>query len=66
MRWHIILVGVAYAIGAILLVSIVILPVFALVGVIYNDGNGILPLLIATVVAWGVLAWLLSRRRVHL
>jgi hypothetical protein len=66
MGWHIILVGVAYAIGAILLVLLVILPVFAVVGVLYDDGDGILPLLIATVVAWGVLAWLLSRRRVHL
>ena len=66
MRLHNILIGVAYAIGALLLVLVVVLPVFALVSVIYDDGAGILPLLIVTVLAWAVLAWLLARRRVRL
>jgi hypothetical protein len=66
MRLHNLLIGVAYAIGAMLLVLVVVLPVFALVSVIYDDGGGILPLLITTVVAWAVLAWLLARRSVHL
>jgi hypothetical protein len=66
MRLHNVLIGAAYAIGAMLLVLVVVLPVFALVSVIYDDGAGILPLLITTVVAWAVLAWLLARRRIHL
>jgi hypothetical protein len=66
MRSHNILVGVVYAIGAVLLALAVILPTFAVINVIYDDGNGIMPLLITTVVAWGVLAWLLARRRVRL
>ncbi|MGD9891879.1 MAG: hypothetical protein AB7R89_15770 [Dehalococcoidia bacterium] len=66
MRWHNVLIGVAYAIGAVLLALAVILPVFAVINLIYNDGNGIMPLLITIVVAWSVLAWLLARRSIRL
>lgn len=66
MHWHGILIGVAYGIGAILLALLVILPVFAVINLIYNDGAGITPLLIAVVLGWALLAWLLARRRIHL
>ena len=66
MRWHSILIGVAYGIGALVLALVVIVPVFAVINLIYNDGDGVTPLLIFIVVAWGVLAWLLARRSVRL
>jgi hypothetical protein len=66
MQWHSFLIGLAYGIGAILLALLVILPVFAIINLIYNDGAGITPLLIAVILGWGLLAWLLARRRIHL
>jgi hypothetical protein len=66
MRWHSVLVGLFYGVGAILLALVVILPVFFVVNLIYNDGEGITPLLVAVVLGWGVLAWLLARRSVRL
>jgi hypothetical protein len=60
------LVGLGFAVLALLLVLIVVVPVFWLVRVIYNNGHGLVPLLVAVVAAWALLAWLLSRRRVRL
>ena len=66
MRWHTLLLELGYAAGAILLALLVIAPVFFVVNLIYDDGHGISPLLVAVIVGWGALAWLLRRRRIHL
>lgn len=66
MRWHIALVGVGYALAALLIALIVILPVFIVINFIYDQGAGIIALLIAVILGWGLLAWLLARRRVRL
>ena len=60
------LVGLALAALAVLLVLIVVLPVFWLVNLIYDNGSGLVPLLVVVLAAWALLAWLLSRRRVRL
>jgi hypothetical protein len=66
MRWHTVLIELGYAAGAILLALLVVVPLFLVVNLIYDDGNGITPLLVAVVVGWGLLAWFLRRRRIHL
>jgi cytochrome c biogenesis protein CcdA len=60
------LTGLLFALGAVAIVLAVVLPAFFLVNLLYDDGNGLTPLLIGTVAVWGLLAWLLRRRRVHL
>jgi hypothetical protein len=66
MRWHTVLIELGYAAGAILLALLVVVPLFLLVNLIYNDGDGITPLLVTVVFGWAVLAWFLRRRRIHL
>ncbi len=66
MRGPGLLLGLGYAVGALLLALLVILPVFALINFIYDNGNGITPLIVVVVVGWSGLAWLLRRRRVRL
>ena len=65
-RWHPVLLWIGYAAGAILLALLVILPVFYLINAIYRDGAGLTPLLVAVIIGWALLAWLLARRRVRL
>jgi hypothetical protein len=66
MRWHTVLIELGYAAVAILLALLVVVPLFLLINLIYDDGDGITPLLVTVVVGWGALAWLLRRRRIHL
>jgi hypothetical protein len=66
MRWNAVLLELGYAAGAILLALLVVAPIFLVVNFIYDDGNRISPLLVAVIVGWGLLAWLLRRRRIHL
>jgi hypothetical protein len=60
------LVGLGMALLAIGLVLVVVVPVFWLVSLVYNDGGGLVPLLAVVLAAWALLAWLLARRRVRL
>ena len=60
------LIGLAYAAGAALLALLVIVPVFYVLNLIYDDGRGVTPLVAVVVVCWAALAWFLSRRRVSL
>ena len=60
------LIGLGYVAGAVLLALLVILPVFWLLDLIYDDGRGLTPLLVIVVAAWAVLAWFLRRPRVSL
>ena len=66
MRWQGLLLGLVYAAGAALLALLVILPVFFVINLIYDNGNGITPLIFAVIAGWSALAWLLRRRRVRL
>jgi hypothetical protein len=66
MRWQALLIELGYAAGAILLALAVVVPLFLAIDLIYDDGEGITPLLVTVVVGWGLLAWLLRRRRIHL
>jgi hypothetical protein len=65
-RWHTLLIELGYAAGALLLALLVIVPVFLVVNFVYDDGDGISPLMLVVVAGWGTLAWLLRRRRIHL
>ncbi len=60
------LIALAYAAGAALLALLVIVPVFFVLNLIYDDGRGVTPLLAIVIIAWGALAWFLARRRVSL
>ena len=66
MRLHTLLVGLGLAVAALLVALVVILPIFYIVNLIYDDGRGLTPLLITVVLAWAALAWLLARRRISL
>ena len=66
MRASALLLGLGYAALALVLAGIVIAPVFLVVGMIYAGGDGLVPLLIAVIVAWAILAILLRRRRISL
>ena len=61
-----VLIGLGYAAGALLLAVAVIVPVFYVINLIYDDGDGLIPLLISVLVAWLLLAILLRRRRITL
>ena len=61
-----VLIGLVYAAGAALLALLVIVPVFYVLNIIYDDGRGVTPLLAIVIVCWAVLAWFLARRRVSL
>jgi hypothetical protein len=60
------LTGIGYALLALALALVVIVPAFLAVNWLYDNGRGLTPLLVVTVVAWLVLSVLLSRRRVML
>jgi hypothetical protein len=60
------LTGLGYAVVAILLALLVIVPVFIFVNLLYNGGNGLTPLMIAVFVVWLLLAWALRRRKITL
>lgn len=65
MRLQILLLGLGFAAGAVLLALAVVLPVFHVVNAVYNGGDGLIPLLIV-VLAWLALTVLLRRRRISL
>jgi hypothetical protein len=66
MRLHNLLVGLGFAVGAVALALLVVVPVFLVVDRIYADGKGLIQLLVVVGIAWLVLARLLSRRRISL
>lgn len=66
MKTHPLVIGLLYAGAAVALTLMVVFPVFYVINLLYNDGSGMTPLLIATVAAWVLLAWLLRRRRIRL
>ena len=61
-----VLTGLGYAVVAILLALLVIIPVFFFVSLIYDDGHGLTPLMIVVFAVWLLLAWLLRRRKITL
>ena len=66
MRLRTLLIGLGYAAGAIALALLVIFPVFYVVNLLYDQGRGLTPLLVAIVAAWITFALLLARRRIRL
>ncbi len=60
------LTGIGYALLALALALLVIVPTFLVVNWLYRNGQGLTPLLVATIVAWLALWVALSRRRVTL
>jgi hypothetical protein len=60
------LIGLGIAALALVLALAVIVPVFLAVHWLYDDGDGLLRLLIGIVLSWLLLALLLRRRRVVL
>ncbi len=60
------LTGIGYALLALTLALLVIVPAFLAVNWLYDNGRGLTPLLVVTVLVWLVLSVLLSRRRVML
>ena len=60
------LLGIDFALLAIACALAVIIPLFALLEWLYDGGKGLTVTLVAVIVAWAVLAFLLRRRRISL
>jgi formate hydrogenlyase subunit 4 len=66
MALHSWLLGLLYAVAALLLAAVVIVPIFIVVNIIYHAAHGLTLLLVVTVLVWVMFAWLLRRRRISL
>ena len=66
MRRTNLLTGLGLAVLALALALVAIVPVLLAVNWLYDDGDGLLRLLMGSVLAWLVLARLLRRRRIRL